>query len=126
MRRIQIIIGEIKLIAELFDTETAHKIWQALPIKSKINTWGEEIYFPIPVSLSCEKDAREIVEKGELGYWPEGSAFCIFFGPTPISKTDEIRAASAVNIFGRIKEGDLSNLKRISSGEIIEVKQFVK
>ena len=78
------------------------------------NVWGEEIYFAIPVNLELEK-GQELVEVGDLGYWPTGSAFCIFFGPTPMSRGKEIRPASAVTVFGRIV-GDATVLKRINSG----------
>ena len=82
--------------------KTAQLIWDALPIESNNNLWGEEIYFSIPVKAGQEKGAREVVSSGELGYWPPGHAFCIFFGPTPASRGDEIRAASAVNIIGKV------------------------
>jgi hypothetical protein len=88
--------------AELNESETARRIWEALPIEAKANRWGEEIYFAIPVKAGLEADAREIVSAGELGYWPPGKAFCIFFGPTPASHGDEIRAASPVNIIGKV------------------------
>ena len=71
-------------------------------MEGKGNLWGEEIYFSIPVKTGSEKGAREVVSAGELGYWPPGNAFCIFFGPTPASRGDEIRAASAVNIIGKV------------------------
>ena len=101
-RKIRIITGELKVQAELNDSKTAQLIWDALPIESSNNLWGEEIYFSIPVKSGQEKDAREVVSSGELGYWPPGQAFCIFFGPTPASRGDEIRAASAVNIIGKV------------------------
>ncbi len=101
-KRIRIITGELKVEAELNDSKTAQVIWDALPIESNNNLWGEEIYFSIPVKAGQEKGAREVVSAGELGYWPPGHAFCIFFGPTPASRGDEIRAASAVNIIGKV------------------------
>jgi uncharacterized protein len=101
-RKIRIITGELKVQAELNDSKTAQLIWDALPIESSNNLWGEEIYFSIPVKSGQEKGAREVVSSGELGYWPPGQAFCIFFGPTPASRGDEIRAASAVNIIGKV------------------------
>jgi uncharacterized protein len=101
-KKIRIITGEVKVEAELNDSKTAQVIWDALPIESNNNLWGEEIYFSIPVKAGQEKGAREVVSAGELGYWPPGSAFCIFFGPTPASRGDEIRAASAVNIIGKV------------------------
>jgi len=101
-KRINILVGDIKVEAELNDSKTALLIWEALPIEAKINTWGEEVYFAIPVRTGLEQGAREVVSSGELGYWPTGHAFCIFFGPTPASRGDEIRAASAVNILGKV------------------------
>ena len=109
--------------AELDDSVTGKAIYGALPIRAKGQRWGGEIYFSIPVSCELEEDSREVLEEGELGYWPPGTtpstglraSFCIFFGPTPASSGDEIRAASAVNIVGRIK-GDLSGLWDVPDG----------
>jgi len=101
-KRINILVGDLKVEAELNDSKTARLIREALPIEAKVNTWGEEIYFAIPVRTGLEQGAREVVSSGELGYWPTGHAFCIFFGPTPASRGDEIRAASAVNILGKV------------------------
>ncbi len=101
--------------AELNDSMTGKAIYGALPIRAKAQRWGGEIYFNIPVSCELEEDSREVLEEGELGYWPPGQAFCIFFGPTPASGGDEIRAASAVNIVGRMK-GDLSGLWDVPDG----------
>ena len=101
-KKIRILVSEIKIEAELNASKTAQLIWEALPIEGKANLWGEEIYFAIPVKTGLEAGSREVVSAGELGYWPTGHAFCIFFGPTPASRGDEIRAASSVNILGRI------------------------
>jgi hypothetical protein len=95
MKKIIIKAGEIEARAELNQSATAMAIWQALPIEGAANTWGEEVYFRIPVSQDLEADARELVELGDLAYWPQGEAFCIFFGATPISGPGEIRPASA-------------------------------
>ena len=100
--KIKIIVQDLEIVAELNETRSAHLIWEALPIEGKANLWGEEIYFKIPVKIGLESGAREVVSAGELGYWPAGSAFCIFFGPTPVSQGNEIRAASAVNIIGKV------------------------
>lgn len=108
-KQIRITAGQVQVEAELNDRPTARAIADALAIKAKAQRWGGEIYFSIPVTAELEEDAREVLEPGELGYWPTGSAFCIFFGATPASQGDEIRAASAVNVIGRIK-GDLSQL----------------
>jgi len=101
-KKIRIVIGEPKAEAELNESKTAQLIWDALPIEARANLWGEEIYFGIPVRTGLEEGAREVVSAGELGYWPTGHAFCIFFGPTPASRGNEIRAASAVNIIGKV------------------------
>jgi hypothetical protein len=101
-RTIKILIKDLKVEAELNESKTAQLIWETLPIEAKANLWGEEIYFAIPVKAGLEEGAREVVSSGELGYWPTGHAFCIFFGPTPASRGDEIRAASAVNVIGKI------------------------
>jgi uncharacterized protein len=101
-KKIRIITGELRVEAELNDSKTGQVIWDALPIVSNNSLWGEEIYFSIPVNAGQEKGAREVVTAGELGYWPPGNAFCIFFGPTPASRGGEIRAASAVNIIGKV------------------------
>jgi hypothetical protein len=94
-RRIQISVGAIETEAELNDTRTAQAIWKALPIKDRANLWGDEIYFWIPVKLKLEA-GQELVSIGDLGYWPKGNAFCIFFGRTPVSQGDEIRPAIPV------------------------------
>lgn len=120
--RIRITAGDVSLTAELNDSECARKIWDALPLEATAYTWGDEIYFRIPVSAGPE-NPKEIVEVGDLGYWPEGSCFCIFFGPTPISRGDEIRPASAVEVFGRI-EGDAKRLANVGSGANVRVERL--
>ena len=101
-KKIRILVSDLNVEAELNESRAAQLIWEALPIEARTNLWGEEIYFSIPVKAGLEEGAREVVSAGELGYWPTGHAFCIFFGPTPASRGDEIRAASAVNIIGKI------------------------
>ena len=113
-RTIQIKVNNIELEAILNNSRTAEAIWEALPIIAHTNTWGDEIYFTIPVKLELER-GQELVEMGDLGYWPPGNAFCIFFGPTPMSRGEEIRPASAVTVFGKVA-GDATVLKRVSSG----------
>lgn len=115
MLRIKITASDVVAFAKLNETATAAAIWDALPIEERANTWGDEVYFSISVYMG-EENAQEIVEKGDLGYWPVGNAFCIFFGRTPASRGDEIRPASAVNVFGRL-EGDPTIFKRVRSGE---------
>ena len=100
--KIKIIIGDLAMEAELNDSKTAKRVARVLPIKSSFNTWGEEIYFTIPVEAELDETAREVVEMGDLGYWPTGKAFCIFFGQTPMSTPGKIIPASAVNIIGKV------------------------
>jgi len=119
-RKIKITVGKIEMVAWLNETKTANKVFEALPITSTVNTWGDEIYFTIPVTAGPE-DAREVVNLGDIAYWPPGKAMCIFFGKTPISKGDEIRPASPVNIIGKL-EGDYKPLKKVKDGEEITIR----
>jgi len=113
--RIRIETGGVELIAVLNDTATARAIVDALPIVGEANRWGGEIYFSIPVQVDLESGARDVLTAGEIGYWPPGTALCLFFGSTPASEGDEIRAASDVNIVGRI-EGNLDELWSVPDG----------
>jgi hypothetical protein len=113
--KVLITAGEVSASAELLDTPTGKAIGAALPIEGRANVWGDEIYFEIPVEMSGEEDARADVEVGELGYWPPGSAFCIFFGPTPVSPGEAPRAASPVNVFGKV-EGDATIFRQVAGG----------
>jgi hypothetical protein len=113
--RICIDAGGIEFRVRLNDTATARAIVAALPIQGEANRWGGEIYFSIPVKAGLESGARDVLRAGEIGYWPPGAAFCIFFGPTPASEGDEIRAASEVNIVGQI-EGELDELWNVPDG----------
>jgi len=114
VKKMRITTEDLKVDASLNNSETAQNIWDALPIESRVNTWGDEIYFSIPVDVGLE-NAKAVVSEGDLGYWPPGNAFCIFFGLTPASQGDEIRPASPVNIFGKII-GDPKVFKKVSSG----------
>ena len=107
--------GPVTVTAELNDSPTALQIWEALPVTERANTWGDEIYFGIPVQAEEAEDARADVAVGELGYWPVGKAFCIFFGPTPVSTGDAPRAASPVNIVGSIL-GDATQFRQVRAG----------
>ncbi len=120
-KNITIKVENIKIDAELNDSETAQKIWGALPIEGSVNTWGDEIYFSIPVNVGLE-NAKAVVSEGDLGYWPPGNAFCIFFGLTPASQGDEVRPASPVNIFGKII-GDSKVFKKAGSGANITIEK---
>ena len=122
MKRIRITAGNITLEATLANTACAEELWNILPLATKINTWGDEIYFSIPIHHELDATAREVVEVGDLGYWPEGPAFCIFYGSTPISNDKEIRPASAVNIIGKVI-GDPTSLRMVLPGSKITIEQ---
>jgi len=115
VKRLVIAAGNISLPAELNDTPTARQVWEALPIEGTASTWGDEIYFAIPVVAAEEPEARADVAVGELGYWPPGHAFCIFFGPTPASTGQAPRAYSPVNILGRVL-GDATRWRAVRAG----------
>ena len=121
-RTIRITAGKVEAEAALNDSPTATKIWDALPIEARGNTWGDEIYFSIPVDAPQEKGARDLVAVGELGYWPPGTAFCIFFGRTPASTDDRPRAASPVNIIGTVS-GDATVFRAVSSGARVRLER---
>jgi hypothetical protein len=119
---IKITAGDIQLKAELNDSPTARAIFEALPLRAPGSRWGEEIYFEIPVDEALSGDARADMEVGELGYWPPGRAFCIFFGPTPASSGEQPRAASPVNPVGRVV-GDSTTLTAIPSGAEVSLEK---
>lgn len=121
-RRIRISAGEISVTASLDDSTTAEAIWEALPLEGGANVWGDEIYFAIPVEIEEADNARQEMRVGELGYWPSGNAFCIFFGSTPVSDDPEPKAYSNVNPFGMV-EDDAAILKSVRSGERVLVKR---
>jgi len=121
MRRIRITAGAVSAVAELKETKTAEAIYGALPFRGRVSRWGEEIYFAIPLRLG-EEDPQEVVAMGDLGYWPPGSAFCIFFGHTPASRGNEIRPASPVNVFGHLV-GDPKVFKAVKSRTKIVVEE---
>ena len=117
----RITAGEATATATLDGSKTADTIWQALPIEAKASTWGDEIYFDIGVAIKAESP-KDVVGMGDLGYWPPGSAFCIFFGRTPASTGDEIRPASAVNVFGRV-QGDPKVFKKVRAGAQVRLER---
>mgnify|MGYP005841132087 CR=1 FL=1 len=118
-RRVLVTAGNVSLEGELNASKTAQAVWDALPVTGQVNTWGDEIYFYVPFRLSHE-NPKEVVNVGDIGYWPPGPALCIFFGPTPASRDDEIRPASPVNVCGRIL-GNALVLKQVRDGEKIEI-----
>ena len=120
MRTIRIEVGEIVISAELNESETANIISDNLPISGNTNVWGDEIYFNVPFHIDQAADAVQDVEVGGLGFWPAGDAFCIFFGPTPVSLNEVPRAYSPVNIFGIVLD-DPRVLKQVNNGQTIKV-----
>lgn len=121
MTSIKIILDGEEFLAELYDTPTAHAIQSVLPLDSSIHTWGDEIYFGVDAHTPLEDEAKSEVGLGDLAYWPTMPAFCIFFGATPASYADEPRAASAVNVFGRLDQVDLNKLRALGEGVSVRV-----
>jgi len=120
-RAIRITAGAVSAEARLNDSKTAGAIWDALPIEAKGQTWGDEIYFDIGLTAPLEQ-ARDVVDVGDLAYWPPGQAFCIFFGRTPASQGDECRAASPVNVVGKIA-GDARVFTKVRSGSRVTIER---
>ncbi len=120
MTTIRFDFGSQTLDAELLDTPTAKAIMAALPSSASVNTWGDEVYFDIPVRVAREADARAVVTAGEIAYWPDGPAIAIGFGRTPVSKGDEIRLASPVNIFAKALS-DVKALKAVRAGTKVTI-----
>ena len=121
MARIRFDFGTLTLDAELLDTPTAKAIAAVLPISSSALTWGEEVYFDVPVEVKREGNARAVVTPGEIAYWPEGPAIALGFGRTPISQGNETRLASPCNVFARAL-GDVKTLGKVKAGTKVEVR----
>lgn len=121
-RTIRITAGEVSATATLGSSKTADAIWKALPIDAKASTWGDEIYFDIGIAIAAESP-KEVVAVGDLGYWPPGNAFCIFFGRTPASTGPEPRAASGVNVFGTVS-GDPTVFKKVRAGARVRLERI--
>ena len=123
MARIRFDFGELTLDAELLNTPTAMAIAAALPLTSSALTWGEEVYFDVPVDMAREKDARAVITPGEIVYWPQGPAIAIGFGRTPISKGSETRLASPCNVFAKAL-GNVKTLGKIRTGTEVKVSRL--
>ena len=121
-RRLEIAVGGVALRVELRNTPTADALWQAAPFAARARTWGEEVYFETPVSAKLEPDARDVVAAGEIAFWVEGDAIAIGFGPTPVSRGDEIRLAAPVNIWARALD-DVRALAKVRDGAEIKVER---
>jgi len=119
LKKIMIVTETVRMEAELNDSKTAALIWEALPLSTAASTWGDEIYFAIPIKTGPE-NAVSVVREGDLAYWPEGSCFCIFFGKTPASTDKEIKPASPVNLVGRFS-GAPELWKKVSAGSAIRL-----
>lgn len=118
-RKIEIKVAGLTINGQLNNSQSALKIFDALPITGMVNTWGDEIYFSISLDLPLE-NPKDIVQLGDIGFWPPGKALCIFFGLTPMSTSEEIRPASPVNVIGKIV-GDTKPFKKVKEGETIEI-----
>ena len=121
-RRILISSGKLSFSATLMDNRAARAFWKQLPIETKASTWGHEIYFPVPIELASTKDDKDVVAMGDIAYWPPGSAVCIFFGRTPASRGEEIRAASPVTLLGKV-EGDPTLFNTVETGQLVRVER---
>lgn len=122
MRQVSLTLGAVRLTATLKDTPTADAVWAALPLHAKAQTWGEEVYFSVPVSAKLEADARDVMQPGEIALWCEGSAIAIGFGRTPASRGDEIRLVAPVNVWATTVD-DVRALKTVKAGSAITIEK---
>lgn len=122
-RRLRITVGGIALDVVCRDTPTANAVWETAPFEGNVSTWGEEVYFGAPISVTREADAKAVVDPGEIAYWVEGGAIAIGFGPTPVSQGDEIRLAAPTNVWADA-EGDVRVLAAIRAGDPVRVERL--
>jgi hypothetical protein len=121
MKKIKITAGNVVMEADIKEGAFSKALLKIFPIEASASTWGEEIYFPIPIEDHPDgSQQQETVELGDLGYWPPGKAFCIFFGTTPVSRGDEIRPASAVYVFGKVS-GNPKEFLKVHDGDAVRV-----
>lgn len=120
-KQVLIQVGNLSIGADLLDTATSHALLAVLPCSGTVRTWGDEIYFPLPLGAGLEKDARDVVEPGELAYWPEGGCIAIGYGPTPASQANEIRLAAPVNIWGLATASEVLALSAVSAGDRVSM-----
>lgn len=120
MKLIKISVSEHEVIISLRDTKTAKAVWNACPFESRVELWGKEIYFDTAIEVEKEKEAKQILQKGEIAFWVEGQSIAIGFGPTPISEADEIRLVTEANIFGDTLY-DVNKLSDVSAGTLVKV-----
>ena len=123
--KIKISVSDLVFYASLYDTFTGEVIYSTLPFIGHVSTWGDEIYFEAPVQCDLEKSARAEVEIGDLAYWPSMPAFCVFFGPTPVSTGTKPVAAGPVNVFGKLENFKIEELKQIKSGALIKIEKVI-
>ena len=122
LMKIKIFADDIELEGEIDNSKIGKEIYKRLPFDGASNRWGDEIYFAVPIRVDEDKTASEVVEEGDLAYWHQGHSFCIFFGKTPASEENLIKAASKVSVFGKVK-GDYKILKKVRHGDLIIVEQ---
>lgn len=121
--RIRLVTKTSQLTGHLKETPTARQLWEVLPVESSAGTWGEEVYFSVPLKASLEADAQEVVDPGTLCFWVQGQSLAIPFGPTPASRGNECRLVTRVNILGKLQD-DLAALKSVRDGDVIRVERL--
>ncbi|MEW5729441.1 MAG: cyclophilin-like family protein [Pseudomonadota bacterium] len=122
MRQVKITVGRVAITARLLDTPTAEALWAAAPFESRAAVWGEEVYFPAPFLVDREAEARDVLQPGEIAFRHDGGAVILAFGPTPVSRGDEIRTASPANVFA-VAEDDLKALRDTEAGDLVTVQR---
>ena len=120
MARIRIAWRSGEVIADLRESPTVTKVLAVLPCKANANTWGDEVYFSLPVAAQLEPDAEQVVDPGSVCFWVDGSALAMPFGPTPVSKGSECRLVAKCNLLGKIA-GDPGKLRSVRDGDEIRV-----